>query len=292
MNARIIDLYKHLTATFQSTGAREVMEAACGQRVVRMQVDKAELDALDRLSQAYQFHVDIADYKVLNRLNQHSSWSDYIDQRTDLTTTAGLFIAYIASTPQSVQSAKFAEASDDDNELGRLLGIPSCCINAYIQFCRSKAVHRRVPFFRITYHDQSPIVHAFAGANILGVFYDACLLGHFPCSPRCHPSAHISRRRLLFLAQVDKTEAGRLLQHHRSSYLLISDAVLRIAPGRLPDRLDEVVAAEDRVEGKLPTWLNGSRIRINDEYGRVEVSTGSNWRRLDAQLIVASKMTY
>ena len=109
----------------------------------------------------------------------------------------GMYFVYISKDERKAWLASYYERIRNDQELGLLLGYPSCCVDFFCQhFNAQKTNLQAAPanlWTNLTKRDQ-----------------DAVLLSHFPCTSDCKESIIIAMKNLNFLATVEPQRAREL----------------------------------------------------------------------------------
>lgn len=114
-------------------------------------------------------------------------------------------ILYLGINPAFARGAEQAEAAGEHAVLGRLLGYPECCVEAFR--AGESGVFDRLP-------STIPSIGPFPAAMnpVVPYLVGFSVLFHFPCSPHCGPSLELLRARQRFLARLSppSTALGEL----------------------------------------------------------------------------------
>lgn len=116
----------------------------------------------------------------------------------------GMFFVYISKDQEKALLACLAEARQDHQMVGRLLGYPPCCS----QFFDSQA--KRGNF--------NPVhIPTNLWTNLMLRGDDVVLLSHFPCCSECEKSVEVAKQNLELLRKFDASSA-ELFHEKLSSY--------------------------------------------------------------------------
>ena len=166
----------------------------------RMGFYDEELAAIKEFCQTNGLFLEISDFKVAMEGDKYSNKGKISD--------FGINFVYISKNALIAKNAKNHEKMQDHENLGLLLGYPSCCISFFIEH------QDRLKFLDNDYADTSlrySVGNEFPYANnILLKENDICLLSHFPCSLNCEFSKNIGISNFKLLSAYDKEFASFL----------------------------------------------------------------------------------
>ncbi len=102
----------------------------------------------------------------------------------------GMFFVYLSVEENKTWQASYAETKNDDKELGKVLGYPSCCVSF---FCKRFSEHNP--------NLQLKPTNMFTNLTKRG--QDLVLLSHFPCSSDCQESIALAKKYFDVIMKVD-----------------------------------------------------------------------------------------
>jgi hypothetical protein len=200
---------------------REILEAVMGLKCSRISLGSDELHYLKNLSNELNFGIAVSDSKTISKAELwKGSWSDRVPHYVPLDYPEGLYTIYVGPNQEEAIAARFAEEVIGDEAFGKLLQIPSCCRNFYSDR-QDRSSSEEIDYLwevveTVPNHELAPL-----GANILGQYFDRCLLSHFPCSLQCEASRKESLRRSEILSKVAPELVAHLTEGHLLSALVI-----------------------------------------------------------------------
>lgn len=135
----------------------------------------------------------LSDFKVIISMEKGKGKYHNSAHYVAVDSRAGNYLAYISKKKYSVEQ-NFNVISDED--MGRLLGYPKCCIKFYMANL-AKAMKNQFDFFPMAIrHITAPFF-----LNYALRYFNVALISHFPCSMDCEHSIGIARTNLDFLAR-------------------------------------------------------------------------------------------
>ena len=204
---------------------RELLEAMLGLKCSRVDVSLTGLDHLDNLATKYSFGVSVADFKVIPKAQEgKGDWSDKAEY-VDLDNPAGLYVVYLAENMEKAENARIAESKLGDNAFGKMLSIPSCCRKFY-KANREEALKIGDDYLWFTLPKKFVFNTVPAGANIIGQYFDACFISHYPCCISCQLTRKESLKRKQVLSLVSESFVTDLEEGHKKSYLVIKGKLI------------------------------------------------------------------
>lgn len=213
------DLYAKLRGHFNDNIIREVLLAAAGLKMSRTCLSDPELGLLRGVASQYGFRLLASRERYIHRHDiGKGGWSNSIERIAGPEEKKGLRNVYIASDGRLNEAGKLLEEASDDQLFGALLGIPTCCCEAYA---------RSHPVAKTKQNDLVPMVLDNTGGampydpflNYVAQYFGRALLSFFPCSFRCAAAAAAARRTFEMLAQCDADWARSFLVLQRTNIL-------------------------------------------------------------------------
>ena len=195
---------------------REIVEAACGLKPARVYISAEQLDVLSRCAELHGFQLDLGSCKY-HFPSDDGKWFDGSGAISPLEVTGGCFAAYVAADSVSAERLRCADEEGTDAECGRLLGIPSCCIDSYLPDGMAGASNTD-DVLRL-YCGNKRHVSGSPGASFLGQYFSRSFLSHYPCSLTCEGTRSLTRDRLLFWSRIDDQFASWTKQGHLASII-------------------------------------------------------------------------
>lgn len=271
-------VFARLRQNVSALTLREIIEAVLGLKCSRISLGSDGLRYLRKLSNELNFGIVVSDWKTITKAETwKGNWSDRIPEYVPLDHPDGLFTIYVGANQDDALAARFAEEDVGDEAFGQLLQIPQCCRKFYSDI-QNRSGSEEVDYLwevveTVPDREIVPI-----GANILGQYFDRCLLSHFPCSLMCESSRNESLRRHEILSQVAPELVAYHTEGHRRSALVIkgkgilayskpniSQSVLRPSAKTVP-----------QITGAIDDFRSAKSLCINDEGSVViEIDTGN-----------------
>lgn len=97
---------------------------------------------------------------------------------------------YVARTAEQAEQLRAAEASGSPESFGRLLLVPACCRAMFIDRCVEAAETAQNDFMGFSF--PQPCCTVPWTLNLGAQYFDASLISHYPCSPRCADSLRLA----------------------------------------------------------------------------------------------------
>jgi hypothetical protein len=269
---------------------RELLEAILGLKCSRISVTLNGLKRLKALACDLGFGLYVADSKRISAYHPGKGiWSDQASKYVPLDDPEGLFVAYLALTPEDALTAYQTEAYMGDDSFGELLLIPPCCRRFYLDR-RPQALAAGDDYLWETLGEDPGGGAEPAGANIVAQYFGRCLLSHFPCSLRCTLSRRVSVLRRKAIAQVSQEFSDYLAEGHSWPVLVIRGKGMIAYPGAkiVNDSVAPLPDAAPEVIGEIPTEFIQPDLLSTDKKGYVVAEKGRQLRRIpcvDARLI-------
>jgi len=257
-------LYAACRPYFGGTTLREILQAEAGMKVSRVVATAPQAAVLHRL--AGQFGFSATKGTRLYQLVEDAGKGRFSNQSLVATRdpASGTAFLYIARTPDLAEAARDMEEADDSDGFGALLGIPSCCREAYRRFRRQA---------RSTQGDLLPQVWTNTARNrpfdpwlnVAVRYFGACLISFFPCSFHCAAASVEAQRAYRVISGCDDDWARSFLRAHNSNVLYTETHGVyqfknRMTDGAIPYDAETFVSTGDNDIGRL--LRRGNRLRV------------------------------
>jgi hypothetical protein len=213
------DLWAQLQGRFSDDIIREVLLAAAGVKVSRTCLPDADLIVLEALADQHDFSLMTSAQRYLHRPDTGKGGaSNALERVAGPDEEDGVRIVYLASSSSLAEAAKLLEEAGDDELFGMLLGIPSCCREAFVTF-KPQAVAKQFDFIPLVLdHTFCEMPYDF-WLNVAAGYFGRSLLSFFPCSFRCPAAAFAARRTFEMLGDCDSTWARSFLTRQQTNIL-------------------------------------------------------------------------
>ncbi|MDP3989616.1 MAG: DUF483 domain-containing protein [archaeon] len=164
--------------------------------VVRHGFYESELPSVIKFCEKQNLHYVKSKFKVL--LAEDTAYSNKGIRILEKDKRPGMYFIYISKNEEKSLLAAYYELVENHEELGKLLGYPSCCIDYFTK--------------NFTSENPNPIHQPTnAWTNITRRDQDLVLLSHFPCSSECKESIILAKKYLAMIYDLDKERAEELL---------------------------------------------------------------------------------
>tara|TARA_Y100000310_G_scaffold345531_1_gene466096 strand:+ start:27753 stop:28343 length:591 start_codon:yes stop_codon:yes gene_type:complete len=111
----------------------------------------------------------------------------------------GMLFVYISKDLEKAHLASYYELMQNDQDLGKILGYPNCCIEFY---CNSFSAENSNPM-------HAPVS---LFTNLSMREKDLVLISHFPCKSECLESCGIAKQNIDLLMKLDSVRAKELVE--------------------------------------------------------------------------------
>ncbi|MEK6901553.1 MAG: DUF483 domain-containing protein, partial [Nanoarchaeota archaeon] len=164
--------------------------------IVRQGYYEEELTAVEKYCSANGLHLVKSAFKIL--LEGDSAYSNKGLRLLASDARRGMYFVYISKEEKKALLASYYEAAENQQELGRMLGYPDCCITF---FCENFSAEHP----NLEHHPTNPLT------NITQRDKDIVLLSHFPCSADCEESIKLAQKYLNMIQHHDPLWAEQVL---------------------------------------------------------------------------------
>lgn len=195
-------MFKKLASLFGSkTKAQELIYLVHNiKKVVRQGFYESELPQIKKFCQENKLYCIKSKFKVL--LTDESNYSNKGIRISEKDKRKGMYFVYISKDEEKSWLAAYYELMNNDQELGLVLGYPSCCVN----------------FFCQEFNENNPNPQQFPSnpyTNITKREKDQVILSHFPCHSDCQESIILAKKKLDSLIKVCPDRARELVNSLR-----------------------------------------------------------------------------
>jgi len=198
------ELYAQLRGQFKDNTIREVLLAAAGVKVSRACLSEGKFRLLHRLAAQHNFSVLASQERYIHRCDAgKGGFSNTAERIAGPDEANGLRNVYIGSDGNLLEPAQFAEEASDHQLFGTLLGIPSCCREAYVR-CQPVAQIKQSDLVPLVLDNTSGAMPYDPWLNCLAKYFGRTLLSFFPCSFQCELARTAAKNTFEMLAECDR----------------------------------------------------------------------------------------
>lgn len=198
---------------------REILSAWAGMKVARIAVKPALLDqTLQCLNQLeLGFHV-LPDLIFAKRDIGKGGWSNKYDEREGLPAIMGDYAVYVSTSQKNLTQAVNADLHGDEGEFGINLGIPSCCVDFYLN--NQDAAYQKQNDFVPLVATNTKGLHSFNfWNNYVSQYFGYSFLSFFPCSFTCEYAARMAQNTYDLMHSILPVEADEIVYFQKQPIL-------------------------------------------------------------------------
>jgi hypothetical protein len=213
------ELFCDLQRQFGSNVIREILLAAAGVKLSRICLSDARLEVLRGIAQRYGFTAVASSERYIHRRDLgKGGTSNTIERLSDPGEAGGLRNVYIAADAGLASAGKMLEEAGDDDNFGALLGIPSCCREAFARMSAVALVSQND--FVLPALDNTHVAMPYdPWVNYLANYFGPGLISFFPCSFACSKAAAVARDTFEMLSACNAMWARSFLESQRTNIL-------------------------------------------------------------------------
>lgn len=168
--------------------------------VSRLLIDednKTLLDFLDKKG----LHYALSDSKIIKHVDQTRAFTDKGIRVSSDDERKGSHLIYISKDKKLTEKAKSLESENNQFELGKILGYPSCCAKFFDKHF-DESSRRSMDLVLRTFSESKGFNFLWQNNFCLRGF-DISLISHFPCSFNCEKSKQIASKNLEVIKKYD-----------------------------------------------------------------------------------------
>ena len=198
---------EHLQETFTYlTKALEVLFVLEGTKpIARISLHQNELQNVLVFCERRQLRCAVSDFKIIHVQTEDKGVANKGVKVALASKIKGDLFLYVGKDQKLVEQAKQAEAENDHEQLGRLLGYPSCCIKFFKSEYDQEVVKENdyiAPALRNTRQETDGAGSAVSFYNnVILRYFDIGVLSHYPCSFTCSTSVELAKNNLEIVAR-------------------------------------------------------------------------------------------
>lgn len=216
LNRRLFcDLREH----FGNNVIRELLLAAAGVKISRTCLSDIKLELLRSIAVQHGFEIAAGSERYIHRrdLGKGGS-SNSVERLAGREEEGGLRNVYIAADASLIEAGKMLEEAGDDEIFGTLLGIPSCCREAYVRLSPIASAKQN-DFVLLALDNTHEMMPYDFWVNYPANYFGAGLISFFPCSFRCSNAAAVARSTFDMLSACDAIWAQSFLEFQQTNIL-------------------------------------------------------------------------
>ena len=211
---------------------REIIQSIETSKITRSFLNDEDLYACSQVFDELGLKMFISSVKFLigDDLGK-GGYSNSTSTTTSETSTEGFYRVYIGTNEMDLALAKQMDEDADDVSLGKLLGIPDCCIQKFMEYQPQAEDMQNDYTLAIKGGLTSP------WANACGQYFGHSLVSYFPCSPYCKLTCEQSRNNFNLLSSYSREFAKDFLKYQFADYIYSEyDGVHMIENGTYIDK--------------------------------------------------------
>jgi hypothetical protein len=204
-------LIKYLKTRLSGTAIREVIQAASGFKVSRISMSLNHLPWISSILESHKISFCISNFSFLPVMhNKNSNWISKLERCDDNLKDPHVSKSiYIGSSKEIVELARYYEEINDDNNFGKLLGIPECCRDFYNRNLQNASkTHNDFTIYSSGVSEK--FVFGNMWCNIFGQYFGYALLSFSPCSFQCDKAITIAKNSYELLYTINLELANRM----------------------------------------------------------------------------------
>ncbi len=213
------DLYLELTSQFDNNNIREILLAAANIKISRTTLSREKIAALQGAADRHGFQIAISNHAwILRPDDGKGGWANQVERAAEPDEPGAVSNVYIAADATLAETGQMLDEAGEDDLFGALLGIPSCCREAFDKNKSSATNHQLdfIPSVLDNTHSTPPYDWRL---NYLAQYFGYSLLSFFPCSFLCPAAAKVAVRTLSMLTQCDAAWSNRFVDLQQTNIL-------------------------------------------------------------------------
>jgi len=200
----------HLIPSF----VREIIQSFETQKITRSFLNDRDLYACSKVFDEIGLKIFISSVKFSMESDLgKGGYSNAILTTTSENSAEGFYRVHIGANENDLAIAKQMDEEGDDVGLGKMLGIPDCCIQKFMDY-QAQAVDIQNDYLLGIQGGQiSPWV------NVCGQYFEYGLVSYFPCSPYCKYTCEQSENNFNLLSGFSREFAKEFLKYQFADYV-------------------------------------------------------------------------
>jgi len=217
----------NLTPSF----VREIIQSLETSKITRSFLNDRDLYACSKVFDEIGLKIFISSVKFLSESDLgKGGYSNRILTSTSENSAEGSYKVHIGANENDLALAKQMDEDGDDVGLGKMLGIPDCCIQKFMDYQPQAEDMQNDHLLGIQGGQISPWV------NVCGQYFGYGLVSYFPCSPYCKYTGEQSEKNFNLLSGFSKELTKEFLKYQFSDYVYSEyDGVHMIESGSYVD---------------------------------------------------------
>jgi hypothetical protein len=205
----VCSLAIHLRERLSGTAVREVLQGISGLKVSRISMSLNHLPWISSLFEKYKvtYRLSKKSFRPIIEKDKWISKLELCDEKENDPHVSKSI--YVSDTSQLVEDAMHFEEINDDENFGRLLGIPSCCRKFYLNNLE-KAAETNNDFTYFSLGKSQDLEVNTNWCNILGQYFGYALISFSPCSFHCENAIASAKNSYSFLSKIDIDLANKM----------------------------------------------------------------------------------
>jgi hypothetical protein len=227
------DLYLELSGQFDDNLIREILLAAADVKISRTSLTDAKIGILQVAAERHGFQIATSKDRWILRADQgKGGWANRAERLAEPGEACGVRNVYIASDTTLAETGKMLDEAGEDDLFGALLGIPSCCREAF-ERAKQLAAEKQYDFVPFVLQNTRGSMPYDWRLNYTAQYFGCSLLSFFPCSFRCPAAAIVADRTFSMLTQCDATWSGRFVELQQTNVLYTEFSGVHLFRARL-----------------------------------------------------------
>lgn len=249
--------------------------------------DEQSLAALGSWARSRGYFAVLGPHEFLPRDDSHKGgYSNSMEQVGSARPGSGAWRGLlVAADEQTVLMAWLCQLFDWETLLGRLLGYPDCCCDAFARRWPTACMHHEGDVGITLLAESKPEAGSSAGirhldwtVNIFARYFGWEIIQHFPCSWDCGATAAMARRYFSVLSRYWPGEGEVLMQHLSAPLLIMPGRGYALFPGaRVVEEKKGTSLCYDPERLRI-VGMESASTRLALSSGRLYSGAGEDWR--------------
>ena len=202
---------------FSPATVREIIQSAYAEKISRIFLEDEQLHYLAPVLDELGLDYFLSPKKyIFNQDVGKGGFSNSIRKLVPTTSPNGAFMVHIGKRKEKLLYAREIDLNGDDYALGQALGIPECCIKAFVQnTTEAFADQNDYTLFTVGKQNLEPDPWSVHCAQYFGYG----LVSHFPCSVNCKKTSVMAKAAAKLLNNVEPNLALDFIRYQGYCYL-------------------------------------------------------------------------